>query len=182
MEKLYKNIGMKIKTFAFVSFIVEAIASVIAGIVCFFIDEDIFLVGLCLVLLGPIVAFVGSWLLYGFGEIIDKLCDIEQNTRGGTSRTKIKEDDDIAKEKAAKEAENTAKKEEAEAARKEAKEKAKKIAEREAIEEGWKKVEYIEIECPYCYETLAVQKGESLSSCPHCDNELSAKLFEEHLK
>lgn len=79
MDKLYADIGKKIKGFAKWSFIVEAIGAFVAGLILL-IDEFI-LLGLLLMLLGPIVAFVGSWILYGFGEIIDKLCDIERNTK-----------------------------------------------------------------------------------------------------
>ena len=86
---MYDNIGGKIKGLATATFIVEAIASVIAGIALLIYTEEWW----CTLILfcGPIVAWVSSWLLYGFGEIIDKLCDIEQNTRGGQSKAKIKE-------------------------------------------------------------------------------------------
>lgn len=79
----YENIGSKIKSLAKTSFVVEAIAAVITGIALLLaeIDEGDFPFGLLVILAGPIVAWVSSWLIYGFGEIIDKLCDIEKNTR-----------------------------------------------------------------------------------------------------
>ena len=79
MHKLYADIGKKIKNLAIWSFIVEAIGAVIGGMILM-IDWD-FLLGLLVFLCGPIVAFVMSWCLYAFGEITDKICEIERNTK-----------------------------------------------------------------------------------------------------
>lgn len=77
---MYDNIGKKIKALAKASFIVEAIATVIVGLVLLTESEEpIFLLVL---FFGPVVAWVSSWLLYGFGELIDKVCDIERNLHG----------------------------------------------------------------------------------------------------
>jgi hypothetical protein len=84
---MYDNIGGKIKGLAKASFIVAAIAEVITGIALMATDEDLIGYGLLVMFVGPIVAWVSSWLLYGFGELIDKACDIECNTRGGERRT-----------------------------------------------------------------------------------------------
>ena len=85
---MYDNIGKKIKNLATVTFIVEAIATVIIGLV-FLIDwgiEDGWW-ALLLIFFGPFIAWASSWLLYGFGELIDKTCDIERNTRGYTKKS-----------------------------------------------------------------------------------------------
>lgn len=79
MDKLYADIGKKIKGLAKWSFIVEAIGTVIVGFILLL--DEFFVLGLLLMFLGPIVAFVMSWCLYAFGEITDKLCDIERNTK-----------------------------------------------------------------------------------------------------
>ena len=84
---MFDNIGGKIKGLAKAVFIVEAIAAVIAGIALIASDEDLIPIGLLVLFIGPIVAWVSSWLLYGFGEIIDKTCDIERNTRGGERKS-----------------------------------------------------------------------------------------------
>ena len=84
---MYDNIGEKIKGLAIAFFIVEAIAAVIAGIALMAIDEDLILFGALTLIVGPVVAWVSSWLLYGFGELIDKTCDIERNTRGGERKS-----------------------------------------------------------------------------------------------
>lgn len=84
---MYDNIGEKIKGLAKAIFIVESIAAVIAGIALMASDEDLIPIGLLVLVLGPVVAWVSSWLLYGFGELIDKTCDIERNTRGGERKS-----------------------------------------------------------------------------------------------
>ncbi len=78
MNKLYENIGGKIKSFAKASFVVEAIGAIITGLVLLVDTEEV--IYLLVLLGGPIVAWVSSWLLYGFGEIIDRLCAIDRNT------------------------------------------------------------------------------------------------------
>lgn len=37
----------------------------------------------------PLLAWASTRLLYGFGELIDKVCDIEKNTRGGERKREI---------------------------------------------------------------------------------------------
>lgn len=79
---MYDNIGGKIKGLAIVTFIVEAIATVITGIVIMVFGDkrSISILGLLVIVVGPIFAWISSWLLYGIGELIDKTCDIERNT------------------------------------------------------------------------------------------------------
>lgn len=84
---MYDNISSKIKGLAKAAFIVEAIAAIIAGIALMASDEDMIPVGLLVMVVGPIVAWVSSWLLYGFGELIDKACDIARNTYSGERKS-----------------------------------------------------------------------------------------------
>ena len=83
---MYDNIGSKIKGLAKAIFIVEAILSIIISITLLIETEQaaysIFL------FLGPILSWISSWLIYGFGEIIDKLCNIEQNSEAIMKLTK----------------------------------------------------------------------------------------------
>lgn len=79
---MYNNIGKKIKSLAFGAFIVEAIAAVITGIILMTIDDGLIGTGVLVMLGGPISAYVVSLFIYAFGELIDKACDIERNTRG----------------------------------------------------------------------------------------------------
>ena len=91
MEKLYEDIGKKIKRAAYWTFIVEAVIAALEGIAIPIVlisnlDDVIFalfvglLLGAIVAALGVLIAWVSSWLLYGFGELIDKTCDIEKNT------------------------------------------------------------------------------------------------------
>ena len=78
---MFDQIGKKLKNLAsFLSWI-GIIASVIAGIACMSLARNtaVFLiVGLVIAVLGSILSVVGSWALYGFGELIDQVCSIRQ--------------------------------------------------------------------------------------------------------
>lgn len=78
---MYEDIGGKIKTLAKAWFFIGAIIAVICGIYLVVIDDSMVFVGLFLAVGGPLLAYISSWLLYGFGELIDIACDIEWNTR-----------------------------------------------------------------------------------------------------
>ncbi|MBE6619271.1 MAG: hypothetical protein E7626_05770 [Ruminococcaceae bacterium] len=72
----YKNIGEKIKMLAIVMFLIEAFASIIAGIalmVSGIVAEDgglvMFVAGFACMIVGPFVSYIGSWAAYAFGEI-----------------------------------------------------------------------------------------------------------------
>ena len=77
---LYENIGGKIKSYAKWVFIIEAICAVITGIAMIG-TGDMILYGILTLVLGPVIAWVGSWILYAFGEIVEKTCYNEDNTR-----------------------------------------------------------------------------------------------------
>lgn len=79
---MYEDIGKKIKGLAKAVFIIEAIAAVIGGFVMMAEDGDMALIGLLSITAGILVAWVSSWFVYGFGELIDKVCDIERHMRG----------------------------------------------------------------------------------------------------
>ena len=75
---MFDNIGSKIKSLAMILFILGVIASFVFAIYFFLIEEGI--LGVCYLFLGPIVSYLSVLLLYGFGEIITKLTEIEKNT------------------------------------------------------------------------------------------------------
>ena len=68
---MYDNIGGKIKGLAKAMFIFEAIGAVITGFVLCTADDDFILAGLLTLFCGPIVAWVSSWILYAFGELVE---------------------------------------------------------------------------------------------------------------
>lgn len=82
---MHDNIGSKIKDLTIIILIVELIPTVIIGVL---LAEERFALGLLFLILGFIIELVSALLLYGFGEIIDKLADIEYNTRADKADNK----------------------------------------------------------------------------------------------
>lgn len=78
---MFENIGKKIKSLANILCWVGIIAYVIAAIVMISTDEYLIGTGFLLLIVGPLMSWVGSLFIYGFGELIDKTCDIAENTR-----------------------------------------------------------------------------------------------------
>jgi len=68
---MFDNIGGKIKTLAIAVCWIGIIGSVIAGIVMIADDEDMLLYGLLSILGGPLFSWVGSFALYGFGQLVE---------------------------------------------------------------------------------------------------------------
>jgi len=81
LDNLYENIGDKIKSWAKWIFVVEAIGAIITGLIFLFAYEDRILYGLLTLICGPIGAWIGSWILYAFGELVEKTHENENNTR-----------------------------------------------------------------------------------------------------
>ncbi len=77
---MYDNIGGKIKGLAKAGFIIGTIAYVLMGMGLMATDEGMIPIGLLFWVIGPLLSWVSSWLLYGFGELIDKVSSIELNT------------------------------------------------------------------------------------------------------
>lgn len=68
---MFKEVGKKIKGVAKGWFVLQCIGALIGGIVLFDGDEDMLPVALLIWVLGPLVAWISSLMLYGFGEIVD---------------------------------------------------------------------------------------------------------------
>ncbi len=83
---MYDNIGGKIKILAKCIFVIDAIAMFVVGIVL--LSEELIGAGLLTMFLGPVLAWVSSWLLYGFGELIDKASEIAYNAKSNEKNTK----------------------------------------------------------------------------------------------
>jgi len=83
---MFNEIGKKLKGLALAMFIIGAVASIIIGTVLLIIGIDLeeillWLTGIFTMIFGVIASWISSWFLYGFGELVDKTCDIERNTR-----------------------------------------------------------------------------------------------------
>mgnify|MGYP003290205362 CR=1 FL=1 len=83
---MYSNIGKNIKLFAKVVFVLEAFVAVVVGIVLLGI-KNLEIPGVLILILGPFSAWVSTWLLYGYGELIDKVCIIAKNTRHNETKS-----------------------------------------------------------------------------------------------
>ena len=82
---MFKNVGEKIKLIAMVFFII-----VVALVVYFVIDppENVDSTYIVIVAVSGILsAWVSSLLIYGFGELIVKTTQIEENTRSNKEKT-----------------------------------------------------------------------------------------------
>lgn len=89
LDFLYENIGGKIKTLAKWTFIVEGIGAIITALALIFTDEDLILAGLLTLICGPIVAWISSWILYAFGELVEDIHAL-RNKEGTTDEVKEK--------------------------------------------------------------------------------------------
>ena len=79
---MYKNIGQKIKGLAKALCILGIIYFALIGIVMIIGADGEplgMLIGVGIVALGSILAWIGTWILYGFGELIHKTSNIEEN-------------------------------------------------------------------------------------------------------
>ena len=82
VDSWYVDIGKKIKNWAKTIFVVEAIMCVIGAIIMLFAAEDggMIFAAIMIAIVGPIIAWVSSWILYAFGELVDKTAMNERNT------------------------------------------------------------------------------------------------------
>ena len=145
----YDNIGGKIKGWAVWIFIVEAITAIIVGIAL--IVNDNALVGFLTIIFGPIAAWVSSWLLYGFGQLVENsdIIAAEYN------RKNEKHEKDVAKNNERKQAQR--------------KKAIKATMNNPEISED----AFIDITCPSCNTDLSFPKGQLQGdeelTCPICD-------------
>lgn len=77
---MYNNIGTKIKTMAKVFFAFTTPASVLLAIILMIDSVEVYWWHLFILIGAPCIALISAWLMYGFGEAVDKLCEIEKNT------------------------------------------------------------------------------------------------------
>ncbi len=108
-EKFFKNIGGKIKFLAMILFVVEAIAALITGFVLMVTDEDLILYGFLSWIVIPLFAWVSSWFLYAFGELVEDVhairnriapeaakTDNQVRTSNATTEVKDEEKEEVA--------------------------------------------------------------------------------------
>lgn len=153
----YDNIGDKIKSLAKFAFIVEAVASIVTGIVLLFTSEytELVLVGLLTIILGPILAWISSWLLYGIGQLIENsdIIAAEYNCKNEKHEKIVAQNNERKQEQRKKAIKAT-------------------IANPEISEDV-----FVDIICSNCKAELSFPKGQLQSgeqlTCPICDTQIS---------
>lgn len=78
---MFNEIYKKIKMLAKVITIVGVIASCILGLFFIVVDDEFRLVGVLILIGGSLMSWVSSFVLYGFGEVIELLTDIRNKTK-----------------------------------------------------------------------------------------------------
>lgn len=68
---MYNNIGGKIKGLSIAFAVIEVALAAIAGFILMITDDDMAIVGIIIIVVGSITAWISSWLLYGLGELIE---------------------------------------------------------------------------------------------------------------
>ena len=71
---MYKDIGGKIKHAAYIMFAIQAILCAAMGLI-YISEKDI--TGFFILVFGILFSWISSWMIYGFGELIDKVSSIE---------------------------------------------------------------------------------------------------------
>ena len=85
---MYEKIGSKIKILAKVMFFIGSFGSIMAG-VAFMIDKNEFnFIGIIILVVGIILSLATSWILYGFGELIEKTSFIATNVYSSKNQKK----------------------------------------------------------------------------------------------
>ena len=85
---MFDNIGSKIKSLAKIVCWAGIIITVIVGIVMLASGGDVSSpIGLVLMIAGPVGSWIGSFFVYGFGELIEKTAEIAENTKPKGTKT-----------------------------------------------------------------------------------------------
>lgn len=66
-------------------YIIAAIIMIAIGVDDY--DDGLTVFGVILLFVCPLISWISSFFMYGFGELIDKTCDIERNTRSGERKS-----------------------------------------------------------------------------------------------
>lgn len=88
---MYGNIAAKIKFLAQAVAWIGIIGSIIGGVSVISIDEDLILTGFLIAVIGALISWVSSFVLYGYGQLIDntdKLVELTRKNAAGTNKAK----------------------------------------------------------------------------------------------
>lgn len=121
---MYTDIGEKIQILAKWIFTVETIGAIVTGIIL--LADEYILAGLLTLFCGPIFAWISTWILYAFGQLVEDIHDINDQT---SKVYNISQNVQILAQPMIDAKAKQAKKEEDEKAKREAQEKTKKASE-----------------------------------------------------
>ena len=145
---MYDNIGGKMKMLAKILFILETISTVAVALSLF--TNDMGAIGLLVLFIGPILAWISSWFLYGFGQLIENSDIMAEEYK----RKNIKHEKNIVKNNERKQ--NQIRKE------------AKAIV----VDPEQDEDTFVDIICPHCQAELSYTKSQlqenSSVVCPMC--------------
>lgn len=84
---MFDNIGKKIKALTVVLCSFISVICFLAGVIILISVRNSAAIGIPLMLGGPLLCWLNSFLLYGFGELVDKTASIEEMMRKGSYKT-----------------------------------------------------------------------------------------------
>ena len=166
LENLYDDIGSKIKNLAKWIFVGETISAIIVGIVMLtntkVVDD---LLGIIIIVLGTVIAWISSWSFYAFGQLVEDVHDIKNqnskicNEEKLTIETKEKTKTTISKKTTSS---NTSK--------------INSNNTNDFLKTGQEKTQKM-LPCPYCGEDLVVMGWDEndlseKQTCPLCGKEI----------
>ena len=76
-NNLYEDIGDKLTTWAKYLFVIEVVFSIVAALSLF--SFDLWVLGLLILILGPVFSLFSSWALYAFGQLVDDVHALRVN-------------------------------------------------------------------------------------------------------
>lgn len=149
---MFDNIGGKIKALAKVTCWVGIVSWVFIGIAIIAVSEILAPIGIIVAIVGPFLSWINSFLLLGFGQLVENSDIIAHQSQGHTK----------GKEPQGTESKKTYKGN-----------RAKESAQLRDVPD----IEYIDLQCPNCKETLSFPKTQLLQhetlTCPFCDSVFS---------
>ncbi len=154
---MFENIGSRIKNLSKFICCIEIIACIVVGTVMAATNENLIFAGILVAVIGALLSWVGAFILYGFGQLIENSDIIAEESR----QSNAKYENNIRKERDRKE--------------------KQKIAAIKAnlSDDDFGSDEYIDFDCPNCKYTLSYTKEEILSNdtlaCPMCNCEMNVK-------
>ncbi len=170
---MFDNIGNKIKILAKVLCWIGIVLCVIVAMVMFVLSSQTdslqmdsvkskFLwCGFAFLILGPLFSWIGSFVLYGFGELINNSAIIAQQSNRSNQIYNKKMEEQHKKEK----------------------EQRKENIRGQILDDNVSEDCYIDIQCPHCDADLSYTRYELLQNefivCPNCDEQFSTSFFKE---